>query len=145
LPNGSPKSPILTGVSGKFFEFPENDRGIKGVSFDFSSPTPILIVRTVAGETRLPFAINDWVKSRGTFTNGLDHFLSVPSNPLVASSGAWTADNTLTVKLLLYETPFYSTVSFKFEADRVTMDAEHNVAFGTTKLAQLVGQLRETN
>jgi hypothetical protein len=145
FPNGSSTSTIMTGISGKWFEFSENDRGIKAVAFDFNSPTPTLIVRSVAGETRLPFGINSWVKSRGTFTNGLDHFLSVPANPLVASSGAWAADNTLTVKLVLYETPFYSTVNFKFDSDRLTVDAEHNVAFGTTKVSQLVGQLRETN
>ena len=145
FPNGGATSPMLTDISGKWFAFPQNEQGIKEVSFDFNSQSPILIVRTVAGESRLPFGINSWVKSRGTFTNGLDHFLSVPPNPMVASSGAWAADNTLTIKLLLYETPFYSTVNFKFDSDRVTIDAEHNVAFGTTKVAQLIGQIGGSN
>ena len=40
----------------------------------------------------------------------------------------------------LYETPFYSTLAFRFDGDRLLLDAEHNVAFGPTKLPQLVGQ-----
>jgi CubicO group peptidase (beta-lactamase class C family) len=145
FPNGVSTSTMQAGLSGKLFEFPENDRGIKTASFDFSSTAPALIVRTVNGETRLPFGIQSWVKSRGTFTNGLDRFLSVPANPLVASSGAWTADNIFTLKIVLYETPFYSTLNFKFDSDRLTVDAEHNVAFGTTKVTQLIGQMRTTD
>src|SRR5262249_53682383 len=57
----------------------------------------------------------------------------------VAASGAWSAESTYTVKIVLYETPFYSTVNFKFDGDRLLIDSEHNVAFGQTKLSQLVG------
>jgi hypothetical protein len=80
------------------------------------------------------------VKSSGGFTNGLDRFLSVPARPVVAASGAWTADDVFTVKLVPYETPFYSTLTFRFDGDRLLLDAAHNVAFGATKLPQLIGQ-----
>jgi CubicO group peptidase (beta-lactamase class C family) len=140
LPTGQVSSPLAASVSGKWFELAENDRGIKAVSFDFHDATSTLIVRTASGETRLPIGVTSWTKSRGSFTNGLDHFLSVPENPLVAASGAWSKDNTFTVKIVLYETPFYSTLNFSFDGDRLSVDAEHNVAFGPTKLPQLVGQ-----
>jgi len=39
-----------------------------------------------------------------------------------------------------YETPFYSTLSLRFDGDRLMLDSEHNVAFGPTKLPPLVGQ-----
>ena len=103
------------------------------------------MIRTAAGETRLPFGINSWIKTRGTFTNGLDRFLSVPVNPMVAASGAWSADNTFTLKIVLYETPFYSTLNFKFEGDSLLIDSEQNVAFGSTKMTQLVGKARATD
>src|SRR5258705_4933784 len=35
LPTGQPTMPIASKVSGKWFEFPENDRGIRAVSFNF--------------------------------------------------------------------------------------------------------------
>src|SRR6185503_5811721 len=141
FPNGSASSPMSSSVSGKWFEFAENDRGIKAVSFDFNSTTPALIVRTAAGETRMTTAADTWSKYRGSFTNALDRILSVPANPLAATSGAWTSPDTFTVKIVLYETPFYSTLNFKFDGDRLLINSEHNVSFGPTKLPQLIGQL----
>ena len=144
FPTGAVSSPIAAGVSGKWFEFTENDRGLKAVSFDFNSPSPSLTMRTATGETRMTIGRETWTNSRGLFTNGLDRALSVPANPLVAASGAWSTENTFTVKLVLSETPYYSTLNFKFEGDRLLVDSEHNVAFGPTKLPQLVGILRSS-
>jgi hypothetical protein len=83
--------------------------------------------------------IGSWKKSRGGFVNGLDRSLSVPRQPLVAASGAWTADDVFTVKLVLCETPFSSTLRFRFDGEKLLLDSEHNVAFGATKLPQLEG------
>ena len=139
FPNGSASSPIAASVSGKWFEFAENNRGLKAVSFDLNSTPASLIVRTGAGETHLAIARETWTNSRGQFTNGLDRALSVPSNPLVAATGAWSAEDTFTVKIVLSETPYYSTLNFKFDGNRLLFDSEHNVAFGPTKLPQLIG------
>ena len=68
----------------------------------------------------------------------------MPANPLVAASGTWTTENTFTVKLVLSETPYYSTLNFNFDGDRLLVDSEHNVAFGPTKLPQLVGIVRSS-
>ena len=144
FPSGSASSPLSASVSGKWFEFAENDRGIKAVSFDFNSTSPTLIVRTADGETRMTVAADIWSKGRGLFTNALDRILSVPANPLAATSGAWTSLDTFTVKIVLYETPFYSTLHFKFDGDRLLIESEHNVSFGPTKLPQLVGRTRAT-
>ncbi len=144
FPSGAASSSISGSVSGKWFEFSENDRGIKAVSFDFNSTSPALIVRTAAGETRMMIGRDTWTSSRGLFANGLDRALSVPANPLVAATGAWSGENTFTVKIVLSETPYYSTLNFKFEGDRLLFDSEHNVYFGQTKLPQLIGQLRAT-
>jgi CubicO group peptidase (beta-lactamase class C family) len=145
FPSDSATSPTSATITGKWFEFAENDRGIKAVSFNFNSPSPTLTVRTSTGETRMTIAANTWSKGRGLFTNGLERILSVPANPLVATSGAWTAPDTYTVKIVLYETPFYSTLNFKFDGDRLLFDAEHNVSFGPTKLPQLAGQVRASD
>lgn len=141
FPSGSSSSPVSSSVSGKWFEFAENDRGIKAVSFDFNSTPSTVIVRTSGSETRMTVTGDTWSRGRGLFSNGLDRFLSVPANPLVATSGAWTSPDTFTVKIVLYETPYYSTLNFKFDGDRLLIDSEHNVSFGPTKLPQLVGKL----
>jgi CubicO group peptidase (beta-lactamase class C family) len=144
LPSGQPTMPLASRVSGKWFEFPENDRGIRAVSFDFNSSSPVLIVRTAGGEIRAPLGIGSWRKTPNGFANGLDKFLSVPAQPLVAASGAWSANDVFNVKLVLYQTPFYSALTFKFDGDRLLFDAEHNVSFGPRNLPQLVGQAAST-
>jgi CubicO group peptidase (beta-lactamase class C family) len=140
LPSGDSTKPLTATVSGKWFEFPQNERGIQAVSFDFSSQAPVLTVRTANGNIRTAVGNGTWIKVENGFANGLEKFLSVPDHPLVAASGAWAADDEFDVKLVLYQTPFYSTLRFKFDGDRVLFDSEHNVAFGPTKLSQLVGK-----
>jgi Beta-lactamase class C and other penicillin binding proteins len=144
LPAGEATKPLAPTVSGKWFEFPKNERGIEAVSFDFSSPTPMLSVRTATGVVRTAIGVGAWRKSDNGFANGLDGFLSVSEHPLVATSGAWSAEDVFNVKLVLYQTPFYSSLNFKFDGDRLLFDAEHNVAFGPTKLPQLVGRVAST-
>ncbi|HJQ34619.1 MAG TPA: serine hydrolase [Pyrinomonadaceae bacterium] len=140
LPQGATTSPLAAKVSGRWYEFDENDRGIKALSFDFGSATPTLVVRTAEGETRTAIGAGSWAKGRGGFVNGLERGLAVPSPPLVAAGGAWTADDTYTVKLVAYETPYYSTLTFRFDGERLLLDSEHNVWFGPTKQTQLTGR-----
>lgn len=137
---GQPATALAAKVSGRWYEFPENERGIKALSFDFTGRSPAIVVRTAGGETRTPVGSGSWVKSRGGFANGLDRALGVPARPLTAAGGAWTSEDTYTLKVVLYETPYYSTLTFKFEGERLLVDSEHNVWFGPTKLPQLVGQ-----
>lgn len=140
LPSGQLTMPLAAKVSGEWFKFAENDRGIQAVSFDFNSSPVMLIVRTAGGEIRTPVGIGSWHKSSNAFSNGLDKALSVPVQPLVAASGAWSANDVFNVKLVLYQTPYYSAMTFKFDGNRLLVDAAHNVSFGPTNLPQLVGQ-----
>jgi CubicO group peptidase (beta-lactamase class C family) len=141
MPAGRSTAPAAARVSGKWYEFPKSDSGIQALQLDLSSESPALVVRTAGGEKRTPIGLGAWAKSRGGFSMGIDQFLSVPAQPLLAASGAWTADDVFTIKIVACETPFYSTLSFRFDADRLQLDAEHNVAFGPTKLPRLAGQL----
>ncbi len=142
LPAGQPGSPLASRMNKRWYEFTENERGIGAVALDFDSNSPALLVRTSAGESRTPLGIGSWVKSRDGFANGLEKFLSVPERPLTAAAGAWTAENVFTVKILLHETPFYSTLGFRFDGDQLKIESEHNVAFGPTKLPPLTGQAK---
>ena len=70
----------------------------------------------------------------------MDSFISVQENTLIAASGAWPEKNVLTIKLVACETPFYTTLTLKYEGDQLMFDAKHNVAFGPTDLPQLLGK-----
>ena len=137
MPSGRPNASLATRVIGRWYDLPENDRGIKAVSLDFTASAPALLVRTAAGETRTPIGMGTWVRSRTAFNNGIDRMLSVLPQPAVAASGGWTTDSTFTVKLIAPETPFYSTLVFTFDGDKLFLDTDYNVSFGTRTLPRM--------
>jgi CubicO group peptidase (beta-lactamase class C family) len=137
---GKTTSPLATRTSGRWYAFPDNDLGIQAVALDLNRRAPALRVRAGGTESRTPIGFGRWEKSRDGFTDGLDRILSAPPHPLIAASGAWTADDVFTVKLVLYETPYAATVAFRFDGDRVLMNAEYNVSFGPTTQPQLIGK-----
>lgn len=146
LPEGQATTPLASEVSGRWYEFGENERGIQALALDFSSETepPTLLVRADGEETRTPIGIGSWAKSHGGFTNGLGRLASVPERLTVAASGAWAAEDAFTIKLALCETPYTSTLRLRFESDfegdRLLIDSAHNVSFGPTELPQLTGR-----
>ena len=140
MPSGTPASPLSTTVSRRWYELPTNDRDIRAIALDLTPGSPALLVRTAAGESRTPMGIGSWVRSPSGFANGIDGFLSVPARPKIAASGAWTADSVFTLKLIAPETPFYSTLSFRFARERLLLDTEYNVSFGPTRLPVLEGR-----
>ena len=76
---------------------------------------------------------------RGTWQKGQAAWSSIPQQP-VAASGAWTAEDTFTVKLSFYETTYMITVNLKFSGDEVRCNSEWNATFGPTKEGELVGK-----
>lgn len=140
MPPGNAASSMASEISGKWFEFPENDRGIKAVSIEVNTDASTLAVRTSKGEVRTQLAFGSWQRTRAGFASGMDNFISVPENTLIAASGAWPEKNVLTIKLVACETPFYTTLTLKFNGDQLLFDAKHNVAFGPTDLPQLLGK-----
>jgi CubicO group peptidase (beta-lactamase class C family) len=138
VPSGRPTSPLAASAGGRWYEIP--DSGQLAFALDFDSTSPALRVRTAAGETRTPFGIGTWVRSRGGYASGIDHMISVPPDPMIAASGAWTSDSVFTLKLALYQTPYSATLRFRFNNDRLLLDREYNVSFGPTTQPPLVGQ-----
>jgi hypothetical protein len=140
MPAGRATSPLAATISGRWYDLPANDRGIQAMSLDLTSRSPALVVRTAAGETRTSIGLGAWVKSRTGFANGIDRMLSVLAPTALAASGAWTGDSVFTVKIIAPETPFYSTLDFRFDGDRLLFDTEYNVSFGPTKLPRVEGK-----
>lgn len=137
---GRASSPIAARVSRRWYALPENDRGVHAIALDLSPRAPALLVRTGSGETRTPLAVGGWVRSANGFANGIERLLAVPEHPSVALSGAWTADSVFALKIAAPETPFYSTLTFTFSGDAVTLAGAHNVSFGATRLPTIEGR-----
>lgn len=143
-PSGKPTSPVAEKVNGLWFEFATNDLDIKAVSIDLQADDSAMIVRTSRGDIRTPFGFTSWTKSVDSFSAGMNQFVSVPEKPLIAASGAWTEGTVLTVKLVAYESPFYTTLHLRFDDSHLIINAEHNAAFGPTTLPQMIGE-QKTN
>jgi hypothetical protein len=140
VPSGRTTTALASRISGRWYALTENDRSIRAIALDFAAGAPALLVRTAAGESRTPIGTGSWVKSRTGFTNGIERNLSAPAQPAVAASGAWTADSVFTLKLVAPETPFYSTMTFRFDGERLSIDGAYNVTFGATTLPRLEGR-----
>ena len=136
---GRASSPLAASVSGRWYTLPVNERGIQAIALDLTSPSPAVLIRSATGETRTPFGIGAWVRSETGFANGMERFLAVPPHPAVAASGAWAADRVFTLKLVTIGTPYYSTMTFGFHGDSVSLDSRYNVSFFPTTLARVEG------
>jgi CubicO group peptidase (beta-lactamase class C family) len=138
--SGSPTSLIVAAVSGKRYTFPKNDRNIEAMSLEFQADGATLVVRTSGRENRISCGSGTWKKGKTTFVNGLSTDLTCLTEYQVAGTGAWTGQDTYNAKICLTETPFYLTLTFRFDGKQVLLDSEYNVAFGPTKSPQLVGR-----
>jgi hypothetical protein len=137
---GQPTSPLASAINGKWYQLAENQRGLRALALDLTPNAPALLVRTTSGDSRTPLGLGTWVRNRAGFANGIERMLSVPGQPEIAASGAWTADSVFRVKLVAPETPFYSTLDLRFDGDRVVVEGEQNVSFGERKLPRIEGK-----
>ncbi len=121
------------GVSRKRFVFPANDRQLEALALedDGKSDEATIVARIGGIDRRITVGRGGWRKGRLAFG-------TLPEQP-AAASGAWTAEDTFTTRICFYETPFIYTIRLRFSADKLFFDAESNVAFGPTRLPQLVG------
>ena len=130
-PKGSPSSTILAEVSGKTYAFPSNERKLESIRVE-AGPTAgalTIVTRADGRDQILEIAGDDWKKG----------MISSPQlgEKKMTASGAWTADDTFTAKVVLYETPYIVTRTLRFAGDELTLDSKMNVR---PKDPQLVGR-----
>jgi hypothetical protein len=138
---GRATSPVALQVSGQIYELAKNDDGLEAIGL-VTGPETTLVLRSGGRESRVPCGRGEWRRA-GTLPLGKTLRAGGVNQP-VATSGAWTADDTYTVKACLYETPFCSTLALWFAGRALVLDQEVNVGFGPTKRPQLVGRPRPT-
>ena len=129
-PPGRASSPLAARISGKTFVMAPNPLKIKTMTFDFSGPEGVLTLRQGREKQTIVCGAGAWH----------DNKLSPAQN--VVASGMWSADDTYTLTLRYYETPFVYTFTCHFGADRLTVDGAVNVSFGPT-IFSLVGQVKQ--
>jgi CubicO group peptidase (beta-lactamase class C family) len=141
LQSGDAESAAAADVSGATYTFEPNELGVEAVSFDFSGDQDVMTVH-VAGSAH-PFVAGrgTWVKGETRLSNRRSRGSTDPDPEpdLVASSGAWTAPDTYTMKSYSYLTPFCRTTVARFTGDGLALATKVNVSFGPTEMPALVG------
>ena len=138
---GSATSSQEAAASGRRFVFPANDRKIETVTLESGADGTTVVVRDDRGEHRIACA-RDGGRRKGAaaFADGMDRRMEIPADHRIAASGAWTAEDTFTLRVCHYETPFYVTWRLKFAGGQVVLETEYNAAFGPVKPPPLTGR-----
>jgi hypothetical protein len=132
-PLGEKHSPTAVRISGKAYAIEPNALTVSSVCFDFGKDGGTVVTTDARGEHSIIFGAHKWVQGK------TDMFDGIPG--AVMSSGVWTTDHTFQVTIRAYESPFFYTMVYQFEEDRVSLDGGMNVAFGQKESPKLVGKL----
>ena len=143
LPQGAATSALATQVSGRTYLFPTNAGNIDAITMEFKGPDATLVVRSLGQEHRIACGSGVWNRQRTAFNAGAEPWIAAPVEQPVAASGAWTADDTYTIKLAYYETPLAITLTCRFAGDRVLLlNVEDSVSFEPINPPLLIGEAR---
>jgi CubicO group peptidase (beta-lactamase class C family) len=140
-PIGAHNSPQADAVTGRVFSFEPNHLTLDSLSLNFTDN--VLTYRLLGGGKRrgthqLKFGVQSWVEGTGILYQTIAQ--PNPEPRKVAASGVWSADDTFTLTLCHYQTPFTQTLDFRFAGQKVYFDSRDNVSFGSLEAPQLVGK-----
>ena len=131
---GKDYSSIAKKYSGKTLALDENTLGLKSVTFAFNKKVNTISLSTPNGEVSIPSGFNHWTST----TSPLNNYF-VPSKRLIASSSAWTSDNTFEMDVSYKETEQIVHLVFRFDQNGVTMEGQRNAGFGERKIPAIKG------
>ncbi|MBZ0290050.1 MAG: beta-lactamase family protein [Anaerolineae bacterium] len=136
---GARSSSIAALVSGKIYALDANELNIKAIGFAMmESNVPTVTIQCARkANASIVYGYNEWCDGAGYLPNSpLETELE-----LVSASGAWTADDTFTMVVRLYETPFYHTFVFHFDGDDLLVESQVNVSFDAARTFLLMGHV----
>ncbi len=132
-PTGTAASAMAQTVVAKRYTFDKNPQSIESISLEAASPAGAVSfsIRMSGTDQRIAATHNAWQK--GT--------LALSGTPnAIAASGAWAADDTYTLAVARYRTPFVTSYKLRFAGDQLFVTAEQNVP-ANAKPVEFVGRL----
>ena len=132
-PSGTAASAMAQTVVAKRYIFDKNPQSIESIALEAASPAGAasFSIRISETDQRIAAVHNAWQK--GTLV------LSGTPNA-IAASGAWTADDSYTLAVARYRTPFVTTYKLRFAGDQLFVTTEQNVP-ANAKPVEIVGRL----
>jgi hypothetical protein len=130
---GNPSSGIAAEVSGKKYLIQGANAEFNAISFDLNADHKNITLWVNGEAQEVPVGYGEMK----TGEMKIPGWGKVP----VASSGAWTGDNTYRTIMYHVSAPHAITFNFIFSGNELTIDSEYNVSFGSTKRPQLKGKI----
>jgi CubicO group peptidase (beta-lactamase class C family) len=136
MQSGQASSPMADKVNGRVYVFPTNAQHIESLSLKTAGDkaSPSIALRLEGIDQRVDCGMGTW--ARGAITSALGE--NIP----VAASGAWSSEDTFSVRLVRYRTPFSTDYDVRFAGDQVILEALDNVGLMSPQRIRLVGTLR---
>jgi len=132
--SGARTSPLLEKYSGQRYIFLKNQQALEALSIEPSNDNMMRVTLQYDGHEQVISCEPD------TWQNTPLNYGTNPKRPY-AASGAWTADDTYTLMLCDYGTPFTTTIHLQFKDDELHYNAERNVGFSKEKPPALIGKV----
>lgn len=126
---GEAGSPIATQVSGRTYAADANELELKTIGFKFAETTCEIMLKTDESQETILCGFGTWQRSQTALFQQPHLF----SHALVATSGAWTNQDTFTIIFRLYETPFCYTMVCHFADDEMLIEIQINVSLESMK------------
>jgi CubicO group peptidase (beta-lactamase class C family) len=130
---GAASSPIATAIAGRRFVLGPNAQSLEALTLDAvdASGEATFTARIGGADQRVTAAPGVWRKSE----------VSLRGTPTpVAASGGWTSEDTYTLKLVQYRTPFSTTLRLNFQGDQLAVESEANIGAPEKRVTQFVGR-----
>ncbi|MBK8027058.1 MAG: beta-lactamase family protein [Chloroflexi bacterium] len=138
LASGEAESPVAPQALARTYRLDENPLGIATLALDASPTGWVVRVTTRAGEESFSCGYGVWERGETTLFNNPHWFADVTSR--IAASGAWTANDTFTLIVRLYETPVFRTLVFIIVEDEVLLEVRVNVTLESPEPLLLTGR-----
>jgi CubicO group peptidase (beta-lactamase class C family) len=129
---GQASSPLAARVSGRTYNFEPNELDLELFRLDFDAERCLVTLRNDRGE-------HTFACGSGAWQAGTTDMIQ-PRSQGIAASGAWTSEDSYTIKLCFTQTPFCPTITCRFVRDEMMFDFRENVSFGPLEHPQLVGR-----
>jgi CubicO group peptidase (beta-lactamase class C family) len=120
-------------TAGTRYTFPSNPQSIESIALDAADANGrvTLTMRVAGADQKIEASPDAWTKQTVTLRGAPD---------AIATSGAWSADDTYKLSLVRYQTPFAAQYTLRFAADQLTLDLEPNVGPPAERKTQLIGK-----
>lgn len=136
---GDDTAPVAAQITGRRYKMDSNKAGIQSLRVALDASRGTLTVRDRRGTHNLEFAMGAWAEGATTFSMQSPLGVPPPVETPVAASAAWTAPDTLAIKICFVTTPFIPTLTLHYDGDALDASFVSNVSLGPVVAVELKG------